>query len=104
MNGEALCAAMVAEGADPDGTPVQQRWSGPRHYAEYGFMLDNQGDIDREFPVAFDELARSVEGIDHPELAPGLTFGPGGLRRLFGQSGDVGSDRRQSFENDSLRL
>src|SRR5271156_150238 len=104
MNGEALCASMMAEGANPDRTPVQQSLSGWGHNAECGLMLDDEGDIDREFAVALDELAGAVEGIDHPELAPGLTLGPGGLSRLLGQDRYVGGQCGQSLENDSLRL
>ena len=100
--GNCARALMMAEGADPDRTPVQQPSSGCGHHAEHGFMLDDEGDIDREFAVALDELAGAVEGIDHPELAPGLTLGPGGLSRLLGQDGYVGGQCGQSLENDSL--
>src|SRR5580698_9420004 len=95
---------MVAEGADSDSTPVKQPLGGSGHHAEYGFMFDDQGDIDGEFAVALDELAGAVEGIDHPELAPGLTFGPGGLGGFLGQNGYFRGEGGQAFENDSLRL
>ena len=77
---------------------------GRRHHAEHGLVLHHQGDVDGELAVALDELARAVERIDHPELAPGSAFAPGRLRRLLGENGYVGRERGQAFDDDSLRL
>ncbi len=59
-------AAVVAECADSGGTPIQEPEGGRRHHPKHGLVVPHQRDIDGEFAVAFDELARAVERIDHP--------------------------------------
>jgi len=39
-------------------------------HAEHGLAIFDEGDVDGEFAVALDELARAVERIDQPQAPP----------------------------------
>ena len=67
-------------------------------------MLHHERNVDGEFAVAFDELARAVQGIDDPQLAPVHAFGPGRLRRLLGENRNVGGKLGQALDDVALRL
>ena len=54
------------ECADAGCTPVQESLGGRGHHPQHRLVLDDEGDIDREFAVAFDELAGAIERVDHP--------------------------------------
>ncbi len=87
-----LCApAMMAEGADSRRAPVQEPWCGRGDHPEHGLVIHHQRDVDGEFAVAFDELARAVEGVDDPQLAPVPAFRPRRLRGLLGENRNVGT-------------
>jgi hypothetical protein len=66
MNGDLYGAAVTAECAHPGGSPKQQPLRRRRHHAEHRLVVAHQRDIDGELAVALHELARAVEGIDHP--------------------------------------
>ena len=52
-------------------------------------VIVDQGDIDGELTVAFYEFPGAVQGIDQPELPPGLAVFLGFHRRFLRQHGNV---------------
>jgi hypothetical protein len=72
--------------------------------SEHRLVIHHQRDVDGELAIALDELARTVEWIDHPQFLPTLALGPGGLRRFLRQNRYVGREVFQSLDDDALRL
>ena len=48
------------------GTDIDELLCRDRDESEYRLMLDDEGDVDRELIVAFDEFTRAVERVHHP--------------------------------------
>src|ERR1035438_9271961 len=63
-------AGALAKCADTACAPINDTERGRGNYAEHGFVLRYQRDVDREFPVSLDEFARPVDGVDDPEVLP----------------------------------
>ena len=57
--------------------------------AEYGFPVFEQSDVDAEPPVVGDELFRSVQRVDAPDVFPVLAGGKGRYVRLLADNRDV---------------
>ncbi len=63
----------------------------------------DQGDVDREFPVALDELLGAVERIHEPEPFPAAAFLVGKSAGFLRDNRNVRCDAGKPIENDGVR-
>lgn len=58
--------------------------------ADNGLAVFDEGDVDGEFAVSFDEFFGAVKRVDEPERVPVLAFRVWCLFGFFGEEGNVG--------------
>ena len=75
--------------------------SGSIDRATHRCAIDDERNVDREFAVARNELARAVERIDEDE-APAANGNVARGSRFFGNDGDVGQACDEPVENEFL--
>jgi len=67
-------------------------------HTQHRALILDQRDVDREFTIALDEFARSVQRVDHPQprpVAAGLEVDFG---RFLAEHGDVGGKLSERFD------
>lgn len=88
-------AIHLLEGAVAAHRPVEHIGLGGVDDPEHRHIVPHQGDQGSEIAAARDKFAGAVEGIYQPVLPPVGSLAEGDVGCLFGQHGNVGSERRE---------
>ena len=98
-----VLVAIAHEGADAANAVMQFFQRRRIDHAEHGFAVFDQGNVDGEFAVLLDELARAVERIDQPVACPGATLFPGDAGRFFRQHRQLRRQPTQAVDDEMVR-
>src|SRR5579862_3389339 len=89
LNRYPAAVAVAAEGTRSAGRRIQQAHGRGIDHAQHRLAGLDQGDVDRELPVALDELTRAIQWVDQPERGPGSPLSEHLGRRLLAQHADL---------------